>query len=78
MGKFDEKNAEKKMVAFRADTAIIEKFDAFLQVVRDKSGEKVPKEDVFEFFMDYCVELKPKEFLQLYYAFKAKKFSLSS
>lgn len=65
----------KKSTSIRIDTRVDEKFNDYLKALKEVTGDYIAKENVIEFFMDYCVELKPKTFLQMFYAYKAKKFS---
>ncbi len=65
----------KKSTSIRIDTGVDAKFNDYLKSLRRSTGDYFAKESVVEFLMDYVVDLKPKDFLQLYYAYKAKKFS---
>jgi len=71
----NKNNEGKKSSGFRIDTQVMASFDEYLKELKNTTGDYIPKESVVEFLMEYVVDLKPKEFLQLYYAYKSKKFS---
>lgn len=65
----------KKSTSIRIDVGVDEKFNTYLKKLRDLTGDYFAKEAVIEFFMDYCVELPPKDFLKMFHAYKLKKYS---
>lgn len=65
----------KKLLQARIDIKVFDRLDGYLDAIKAKTGDTITKEGVIEFLADYLAELPPKDFLQLYYAYKAKKFS---
>ena len=66
---------EIRRIATRVDAQTFEMFESFLRSLRDKQGEILTKEQVIEFLIGFAMNMKPKEFLALYHAHKAEKFS---
>jgi predicted helicase len=66
----------KKQIAFWADGDIADRFYDFLNSLKEKFGQNIGKGEAIEFLMEHSLDhMKPKEFLALYHAHKAEKFS---
>lgn len=63
-----DRNDGKKNVSFRIDIKLIDKFDKFISQFKG-----IAKQEVVEYFMDYCTELRPDEFLRSFKAYMTEK-----